>query len=101
MRVLLKAFKALGNETRLKLLATLLRKGEMTVTQLARQLGMSHSRVSRNLGILETNRKTNSIDETKSLHFTKEQNPIPLPPRRKAFGFQRGRTASYGAGVLW
>ena len=55
VRVLLKAFKALGNETRLKLLATLLGKGEMTVTQLARQLGMSHSRVSRNLGILETN----------------------------------------------
>ena len=52
MQELLKAFKALGDETRVRLLK-LLQQRELCVCELIQALNMTQSRVSRNLGILK------------------------------------------------
>lgn len=52
MQELLKAFKALGDETRIRLLK-LLQERELCVCELMQALNMTQSRVSRNLGILK------------------------------------------------
>ena len=52
MRNLVKAFKALSDETRIRLLK-LLQQRELCVCELMQALSMTQSRVSRNLGILK------------------------------------------------
>ena len=52
MQRLLKAFKALGDETRIRLLK-MLQQRELCVCELTQSLNMTQSRVSRNLGILK------------------------------------------------
>jgi ArsR family transcriptional regulator, arsenate/arsenite/antimonite-responsive transcriptional repressor len=52
LQELLKAFKALGDETRIRLLK-LLQQRELCVCELIQALNMTQSRVSRNLGILK------------------------------------------------
>ena len=52
MRRLLKVFKALSDETRIRLLK-LLSERELCVCELEQALNMTQSRVSRNLGILK------------------------------------------------
>ena len=52
MQELLKIFKALGDETRIRLLK-LLEQRELCVCELMQALDMTQSRVSRNLGILK------------------------------------------------
>lgn len=52
MQELLKIFKALGDETRIRLLK-LLEQRELCVCELMQALNMTQSRVSRNLGILK------------------------------------------------
>ena len=52
MRNLVKVFKALSDETRIRLLK-LLQQRELCVCELMQTLNMTQSRVSRNLGILK------------------------------------------------
>ena len=52
MRDLIKVFKALSDETRIRLLK-LLQQRELCVCELMQALNMTQSRVSRNLGILK------------------------------------------------
>lgn len=52
MKEIIRAFKALGDETRLRLLK-LLEQRELCVCELMQALNMTQSRVSRNLGILK------------------------------------------------
>ena len=52
MRDLVKVFKALSDETRIRLLK-LLQERELCVCELMQALNMTQSRVSRNLGILK------------------------------------------------
>jgi len=52
MRELIKVFKALSDETRLRMLE-LLMDGELCVCEIMQALGISQSRASRNLGILK------------------------------------------------
>ena len=52
LRELLKTFKALSDETRLRLIK-LLEQRELCVCELMQALGMTQSRVSRNLGVLK------------------------------------------------
>lgn len=52
MRELIKVFKALSDETRIRLLK-LLQQRELCVCELMQSLNMTQSRVSRNLGILK------------------------------------------------
>ena len=52
MQELVKIFKALGDETRIRLLK-LLEQRELCVCELMQALNMTQSRVSRNLGILK------------------------------------------------
>ena len=52
MRNLVKVFKALSDETRIRLLK-LLQRRELCVCELMQALNMTQSRVSRNLGILK------------------------------------------------
>ena len=52
MRELVKIFKALSDETRIRLLK-LLQQRELCVCELMQALNMTQSRVSRNLGILK------------------------------------------------
>ena len=52
MRELIKIFKALSDETRIRLLK-LLQHRELCVCELMETLDMTQSRISRNLGILE------------------------------------------------
>lgn len=46
-------FKALANETRLKIVIGLLEKNECNVTLMAEKLGLAQSNVSQHLGILK------------------------------------------------
>lgn len=52
LKELVKAFKALGDETRIRLLK-LLEKRELCVCEIMQALNMTQSRISRNLGILK------------------------------------------------
>ena len=52
LKDLIKAFKALGDETRIRLLK-LLEKRELCVCEIMQALNMTQSRISRNLGILK------------------------------------------------
>jgi len=52
MRELVRVFKALSDETRLRMMM-LLSKGEFCVCEIMQALGISQSRASRNLGILK------------------------------------------------
>ncbi|MGB9596673.1 MAG: ArsR/SmtB family transcription factor [Candidatus Poribacteria bacterium] len=52
MKEIIRAFKALGDETRIRLLK-LLEQRELCVCELMQALDMTQSRVSRNLGILK------------------------------------------------
>jgi ArsR family transcriptional regulator, arsenate/arsenite/antimonite-responsive transcriptional repressor len=52
LQELIKAFKALGDDTRIRLLK-LLEQRELCVCELMQALNMTQSRVSRNLGILK------------------------------------------------
>jgi ArsR family transcriptional regulator len=52
LQELIKVFKALGDETRIRLLK-LLEQRELCVCELMQALNMTQSRVSRNLGILK------------------------------------------------
>jgi len=53
MRNLVKIFKALSNEIRLKIVLYLLKNKEATVTEISNKLKINHFRASRNLKILE------------------------------------------------
>ncbi|HGE71500.1 TPA: ArsR family transcriptional regulator [Candidatus Poribacteria bacterium] len=52
MKEIIRAFKALGDETRIRLIK-LLEQRELCVCELMQVLNMTQSRVSRNLGILK------------------------------------------------
>jgi len=52
MKEIIRAFKALGDETRIRLIK-LLEQRELCVCELMQALNMTQSRVSRNLGILK------------------------------------------------
>lgn len=52
LKEIIKAFKALGDETRMRLLK-LLEQRELCVCEIMQALNMTQSRVSRNLGILK------------------------------------------------
>ncbi|MDI6840051.1 MAG: metalloregulator ArsR/SmtB family transcription factor [bacterium] len=53
MRELIKVFKALSNETRIRMIKLLLDKGSLCVCEVMQALNISQTRASRNLGILE------------------------------------------------
>ena len=53
MRQLIKVFKALSDETRLRMLKILQKKKEVCVCKIMQALNISQSRASRNLGILK------------------------------------------------
>ena len=52
MKKISSVFKAIGDETRLKMLALLLRKGELCVCDFVEVLGITHSKASRHLRYL-------------------------------------------------
>jgi ArsR family transcriptional regulator, lead/cadmium/zinc/bismuth-responsive transcriptional repressor len=53
MDFLTKIFKALANEHRVKLLYTLMKKGEKEISELAHEIGIPYKTAARNLKILE------------------------------------------------
>lgn len=53
MDFLIKIFKALANEHRVKLLYTLMKKGEKEISELAHEIGIPYKTAARNLKILE------------------------------------------------
>lgn len=53
MKELIKAFEALGDETRVRILKVLLEKKSLCVCEIMQALDISQTRASRNLGILE------------------------------------------------
>jgi len=53
MDFLIKIFKALANEHRVRLLYTLMKKGEKEISELAREIGIPYKTAARNLKILE------------------------------------------------
>jgi ArsR family transcriptional regulator len=53
MDFLIKIFKALANEHRVKLLHTLMKKGEREISELAHEIGIPYKTAARNLKILE------------------------------------------------
>ena len=53
LRQLLKVFKALSDETRLRILKVLQERDELCVCEIMQALGISESRTSRNLGMLK------------------------------------------------
>ena len=53
MDFLIKIFKALANEHRVKLLHTLMMKGEREISELAHEIGIPYKTAARNLKILE------------------------------------------------
>ncbi len=53
MDFLIKIFKALANEHRVKLLHTLMKKGEKEISELAHEIGVPYKTAARNLKILE------------------------------------------------
>jgi len=53
MDFLIKIFKALANEHRVKLLHTLMKKGEKEISELAREISIPYKTAARNLKILE------------------------------------------------
>jgi ArsR family transcriptional regulator, arsenate/arsenite/antimonite-responsive transcriptional repressor len=53
MDFLIKIFKALANEHRVKLLHTLMKKGEKEISELAYEIGIPYKTAARNLKILE------------------------------------------------
>ena len=67
MKGLEKIFKALGSQTRLKILALLFEERELTVGNIGEELNMRLPRVSRNLSVLEnvglvrSRRKSNRV----------------------------------------
>ncbi len=52
MDFLMKIFKALANEHRVKLLHTLMEKGEKEISELAQETGIPYKTAARNLKIL-------------------------------------------------
>jgi len=55
MELLQRLFKSLSSDTRINILLLLLRKGEMSVSEIANALNCKISTISRNLVILERN----------------------------------------------
>ena len=53
MDFLIKIFKAVANEHRVRLLYTLMKKGEKEISELAREIGIPFKTAARNLKILE------------------------------------------------
>jgi len=53
MDFLIKIFKALANEHRVKLLHILMKKGEKEISELAHEIGIPYKTAARNLKILE------------------------------------------------
>ena len=53
MDFLIKIFKALANENRVKLLHILMKKGEKEISELAREISIPYKTAARNLKILE------------------------------------------------
>jgi DNA-binding transcriptional ArsR family regulator len=53
MDFLIKIFKALANEHRVKLLQILMKKGEIEISELAHEIGIPYKTAARNLKILE------------------------------------------------
>ena len=53
MDFLIKIFKALANEHRVKLLHTLMKKGEKEISELAQEISIPYKTAARNLKILE------------------------------------------------
>jgi DNA-binding transcriptional ArsR family regulator len=53
MDFLIKIFKALANEHRVRLLHTLMKKGEKEISELAREIGIPYKTAAKNLKILE------------------------------------------------
>ena len=53
MRQLIKVFKALSDETRLRILKVLEKRNELCVCEIMQALNISQSRASRNLGFLK------------------------------------------------
>lgn len=53
MDFLIKIFKAVANEHQVRLLYTLMKKGEKEISDLAREIGIPYKTVVRNLKILE------------------------------------------------
>ncbi len=53
MDFLIKIFKALANEHRVRLLYTLMKKGEKEISELAHEIGIPYKTAARNLKILE------------------------------------------------
>jgi len=53
MDFLIKIFKALANEHRVKLLHILMKKGEKEISELAREISIPYKTAARNLKILE------------------------------------------------
>jgi len=53
MRQLIKVFKALSDETKLRILKILQERDELCVCEIMQALNISQSRASRNLGILK------------------------------------------------
>ena len=53
MDFLIKIFRALANEHRVRLLHALMKKGEKEISELAREIGIPYKTTARNLKILE------------------------------------------------
>ena len=79
MRELAAVFKALGDETRLRMLTLLLRHGELCVCDLERVLGITQSRASRHLRYL---RSAGLVDDRRAamwVHYRIADRPGPEP----------------------
>ena len=60
MDFLVKIFKALANEHRIRLLNVLMKEGEKEISEVAKKLGLPYKTVARNLKILEQTNLVNS-----------------------------------------
>ncbi len=72
MRELVKVFKALSDETRIRLLK-LLQQRELCVCELMQALDMTQSRVSRNLGILKDAGLVNDRRDGLWVHYSLDE----------------------------
>ena len=81
MADLKRIFKALGNDTRLRILKLLFKRGELTVGQVGKRLDLTFSRASRNLVNLESTGLLKSRRERTWIYYTLNLN-------RKATGYK-------------
>ncbi len=70
MDILQRIFKSLSGKTRLDILLLLLEKGELTVNEIASQLGRKNCSISRNLRILEKDNFVKACHTFRNVYYS-------------------------------